>query len=314
VALLRPSIERVPTPVDLTFKLSNLNPMNTHSFRLLPSIAACGIALLAGASAQAHIALTNASLPVSAAGQSSYAVANTTNELVFNVPHGCTSSESTPAFTGANLDTKSFEVTIPAAVVTATTLASLRPAMDGLFGTVGVSSQSDGSAKLVWTRKLTGTGEQNATTDDNQLYKFSVRLKVPAVASSTDVSIRKFQFLAVQRCVNNGTTYTMDWGTANSPTLLVFPDKRKGFNKYTLDATTTAADFTAASGTATLAAKLKSYFGDAAIVWVGKQGYSANPNTTTKINNLVAKDSSYSELGAKAGASIAPTETLWVKY
>lgn len=265
--------------------------------------------------ASAHVGLSNVTTPISASGQSTFAIANSTNEILFNVPHGCTSAESLPAFTGANLDTTRIEVTIPAAIVTATTVASLRPTMDGLFGAVTVGAlDTNGNVKLNWTRQSAGAGGQNFTASDNHLYKISVRLKVPNVTSATDVSIKKYQFPVVQYCSSGGTEYAMDWGTANSPTILVFPDKRKGFNKFSLDATTTAADFTAATGTATLAARLKSYFGDAAIVWVGKQGYSANPNTKAKIDALAAKDATYSELGAKAGASIAPTDTIWVKY
>lgn len=270
--------------------------------------------LFASSGASAHIGVSNVTMPISVGGQSSFAIANTTNEILFNVPHGCTATESVPTLTGANLDTTKVEFTIPAAIVTATTFASLRPSMDGLFGAVTSVLNGDGSVKLTWTRQAATAGGVNYTAADNHLYKVSVRLKLPNVASATDVSIRKYQFLAVQTCSSGGTDYTLTWGTANSPTLLVFPDKRKGFNKFTLDATTTAADFAAASGTATLAAKLKSYFGDAAIVWVSKQGYSANPISKAKIDALAAKDSSYSELGSKAGASIAPTDTIWVKY
>ena len=186
--------------------------------------------------------------------------------------------------------------------------------MDGLFGAVTSVQNTDGSVTFTWTRQGAAQGGANYTASDNHLYKVSVRLKLPNVATATDVSIKKYQFLAVQTCSSGGTDYTLTWGTANSPTLLVFPDKRKGFNKFTLDATTTAADFAATTTTATLAAKLKSYFGDAEILWVGKQGYSANPISKAKIDALAAKDSTYTELGTKAGASIAPTDTIWVKY
>jgi hypothetical protein len=282
--------------------------------QLTPCVLAAAAAI-ASSGASAHVGLSNVTTPISASGQSTFAIANSTNEIVFNVPHGCTASESVPALTGPNLDTARIEVTIPAAIVTATTLASLRPTMDGLFGAVTVGAPDvNGNVKLTWTRQSAGAGAQNFTASDNHLYKISVRLKVPNVTSATDVSIKKYQFPVVQYCSSGTTEYALDWGTANSPTVLVFPDKRKGFNKFSLDATTTAADFAAASGTATLAARLKSYFGDAAIVWVGKQGYSANPNTKAKIDALAVKDTTYSELGTKAGASIAPTDTLWVKY
>lgn len=268
---------------------------------------------LLASQAGAHVGLSNLTLPIAAGGQGTYAVANTTNEILFNVPHGCTSAESVPAFTGANLDTTRIEVTVPAAIVAATTVASLRPAMSGAFGAVSVGAvDTNGSVKLTWTRKAAAQGEANYTATDNQLYKVSVRLKTPNVASAGDASIKKYQFLVVQTCSSGGTDYVMDWGTANSPSLIVFPDRRKGFNKYTLDASAVA-DFTT-TGTGTLGARLKSYFGDAAIVWVGKSGYSANPNTSAKIQSLAAKDASYSELGSKAGASLTAADTLWVKY
>lgn len=277
------------------------------------SLIATATALLVTQHASAHVGITNLTTPISTGGQSTFAVANTTNEILFNVPHGCTSAESVPAFTGANLDTTKIEVTVPAAIVTATTAASLRPALTGEFGAVTVGPvDANGSVKLTWVRKSVAVGEQNHTATDNHLYKVSVRLRAPNVASANDVSIKKYQFLVVQTCTSGGTDYVMDWGTANSPTLLVFPDRRTGFNRYTIDASTQA-DFTT-TGTGTLGAKLKSYFGDAAIVWVGKSGYSANPNTAAKIQALVAKDPSYSELGTKAGASLTNADTLWVKY
>lgn len=277
------------------------------------SIAAALTTLLAAQQASAHVGITNLTTPISVGGQATFAIANTTNEILFNVPHGCTSAESVPAFSGANLDTTKIEVTVPAAIVTATTVASLRPAVSGVFGAVSVGAvDGSGNVKLTWVKKSAASGEQNYTASDNQLYKVSVRLKVPNVSAASDVSIKKYQFLVVQTCSNGGTDYVMDWGTANSPNLVVFPDRRKGFNKYSLDASVLS-DFTT-TGTGTLGAKLKSYFGDAAIVWVGKSGYSANPNTTTKIQALATKDASYSELGSKAGASIATTDTIWVKY
>ncbi|MDT9001063.1 hypothetical protein RQP53_17425 [Paucibacter sp. APW11] len=278
-------------------------------FRSALALAAC----LAAAQAGAHVGISNVTTPISVGGQATFGIANTTSEILFNIPHGCTAAESVPSFSGANLDTSKIEVTIPAAIVSATTVASLRPAMDGLFGTVSISAaDADGNVKLSWVRKSSGAGEQNAATADNQLYKISVRLKFPAAASAADVAIKKYQFRTVQTCKSNGVDYVMDWGSANSPTIIVFPDKRKGFNKFSVDASTVA-DFTT-TGSNTLAGKLKSYFGDAAIVWVGKSGYSANPNTAAKISALAAKDTAYSDLGSKAGGVITATDTIWVKY
>ncbi len=258
--------------------------------------------LLAGA-ASAHVGIANNTLPISASGQTTYAVANSTNEIVFIVPHGC-NSEATPT-PPANLDTTKIEITVPAAIVTATGAASVRPSHAGEFGNVTRTTLGDGSIKFTWNKVAA------VSADDDQLYKVSIRMKLPNVTSATDMAIKKYQFDATQTCAYSGGNYVLSWGSS-SPTLLAFPDKRKGFNKYTLDSTTVA-DFTV-SGSATKAAKLKSYFGDAAIIWVGKRGYSPNPNTDAKINTLSTTDRTYSNLGSETGVSLTTTDEIWVKY
>ena len=110
-----------------------------------------------------------------------------------------------------------------------------------------------------------------------------------------------------------GATFSTSSKVVKPCATLSAPDKRKGFNQYKLDASTVG-DFTAASGIATLASKLKSYFGDAAIVWVGKSGYSANSHTAAKIDALSIQDKTYSNLGTTAGTSLLVTDTIWVKY
>ncbi len=261
-------------------------------------------AALSVSGAMAHVGLLNTSTPV-AFPASTFAVAGTTNVIQFNAGHGCTLAESVPTLpSSANLDTTKLEITIPAAIVTATTAASVRAVQSGAFGNVVKTVNGDGTVKFTFNKLAAPSAA------DDQYYSVQISFKLPAAAAT---EITKYQFPAVQTCTSGSTDYVMNWGTANSPKLTVFPDKRKGFNKYTLDSQTVL-DFTAATGTATLAAKLKSYFGDADIVWVGKSGYSANPNTKTKITALVAKDATYSELGDKAGASIATTDNIWVKY
>jgi hypothetical protein len=270
------------------------------------------VCALSACTAFAHIGLSNLTMPIAAGGQSTFAIANTTNEISFNVPHGCAAAQSVPTFRGNNLDTYKIEVTVPAAIVKATTPQSLRPALKGEFGAVTVGAvDASGNVKFTWTKKSIATDGQNYSALDNQLYKVSLRLKVPAVSSASDVSIKKYQFLTVQTCKDAaGQDVVMDWGSANSPKLVVFPEKRKGFNKFTLDATA-ASDFT---GALTLSSPLKSYFGDSTIVWIGKAGYSANATTAANITSLIAKDSTYSDLGAKAGATVSTTDTFWVKY
>lgn len=252
-----------------------------------------------------HIGVVNNTLPISAAGQSAFTIANTSSEILFLVGHGCNDEAVPPP--PSSMDTVQIDITVPAAVVTATGAASVRPLHDGAFGNVTRTSLEDGSIKFTWTKIA------DATEGDQQYYKVGIRLKTPAPTSATDYAIKKYQFLASQTCQapGGGESYVMDWGS-ESPNLLSFPDKRKGFNKYTLDSST-ASDF-AVSGSGTKAAKLKSYFGDAEIVWIGKRAYSANANTVTKIDALVTQDLTYSNLGTETGVSLTTDETIWVKY
>jgi hypothetical protein len=269
--------------------------------------------LIAAQPALAHVGISNLTTPIAAGGQSAFAIANTSNEIQFNIPHGCVATETAPAFVGANLDTTKIEITVPAAIVAATTAASLRGAMGGVFGAVSAAPvDANGAVKLTWTKKTGAAGEANYAASDNQFYKVSVRMKLPNLASASDTAIKKFQFLVTQTCSSAGTDFVMDWGSANSPSLLVFPDRRKGFNLYTLDASALA-DFSA-TGAGTLGTKLNGYFGDAAIVWLGKSGYSANFDTSRKIQSLVSQDGAYSELGARPAASVTASDSLWVKY
>ncbi len=270
----------------------------------ISALALCILALGYAANSFAHVGLANNTLPISAAGQAAFTVANTSSEIVFIVAHGC-NGEAEPK-PPANLDTTKIDITVPAAVVAATGAASVRPSNQGEFGNVTRTLNNDGSIRFTWTKVAA------PTADDDQLYKVSIRLKAPAQTSATDYAIKKYQFLATQTCaIKDGEDYVLNWG-AESPSLLVFPEKRKGFNKYTLDATTLS-DFTV-TGSNTKAAKLKSYFGDAAIVWVGKRAYSANAITSDKIDQLAKKDLTYSNLGTETGVSLSTDETIWVRY
>ncbi|MEQ1674605.1 MAG: hypothetical protein ABL865_06185, partial [Candidatus Nitrotoga sp.] len=271
--------------------------------------------------AMAHVGTANLTLPISANGQATFAIAGGTSEIQFIVGHGCnpleTSSPVGSTFpTGlpapGGLDTTKIEITVPAAIVTATggtpgfPGTSVRPSHAGEFGLVTRTLNQDGSLTFLWTRSTA------VAVADDQLYKVSIRLKTPAAAAG-DFSIKKYQFLAKQICTHTPvggtpTDHVMDWGVLNSPTILSFPEKRTGFNKYTLDASTVG-DFAAP-----VANRLKSYFGDAAIVWVGKKAYSPNPNRSAKINALVTADQTYSNLGTDTGTALLTTDIIWVKY
>lgn len=276
---------------------------------------AAAAALAAVGAAQAHVGTSNLTTPSIAGGQATYLLGNVTSELVFNVPHGCNAEAVPPITTGA-LDTYKVKVTIPAEIVAST---APRVTYSGAFG-YGVITDGTvtGTKDITWT-KAAGS---RATALDDQLYKLPVRLRAPATTT-----IKLYQFNAAQTCIATATVpgggvaagaeVVLDWAgsgfaTNQSPTVMVFPDKRKGWNQFKLDASATGV-FTATS-TGTLAAALKSHFGDAEIVWVGKKGYSANPETVKKIDALIAKDSTYSRLDTAAGAALTATDTIWVKY
>ncbi|MEY2688509.1 MAG: hypothetical protein RL375_2707 [Pseudomonadota bacterium] len=274
------------------------------------ALAAAALAL--SHAATAHVGTSNLTTPSVTPGQATYLIGNVTSELVFNVGHGC-NAEAVPAVTPA-LDTYKVSITVPADIVTAT--GTVRPTFSGAYGNATLVTNANGSVTATWVKSA------SARPGDDHYYKVALRLKAP-----TTTTIKAYQFDAVQYCkatattpgggVAEGADVVLDWtkipNQANqSPTVYVFPDKRKGFNSFKLDASVTAA-FTA-TATGTLASVLKSHFGDAEILWVGKAGYSANATTAAKIDALATKDSSYSNLGTKVGGAISATDTIWVKY
>lgn len=278
--------------------------MNKSAYALILS------GLLGTGNVMAHVGTANNTLPISANGQATFAIAGGTSEIQFLISHGCNPGETLPAPPAGlpppgGLDTTQIQITVPEPIVTATVATSVRPRHAGEFGLVTRTTNPDGSLTFTWIRNTA------VSAADDQLYRVGIRMKFPANAA-TDFAIKKYQFLAKQICTHTpaggtATDHVLDWGAA-SPTVLAFPEKRKGFNKYTLDASTVA-DFVAP-----VAAKLKSYFGDAEIVWVGKKGYSPNPNRSAKIDTLVTADKTYSNLGTDTGTALTGTDTIWVKY
>lgn len=286
-------------------------------FKLSARFALATLALATAQLASAHVGTTNSTTPSTTPGQATYLIGNTTSELNFIVGHGCNAEASPPVTTGA-LDTYKVSITVPAEIVTAT--GTVRPLYSGAFGLGLVTDHPSitGAKVITWTKQANAEGR----AIDDQYYKLTLRLKAPATTA-----IKAYQFDAVQTCkatatvpggnVTAGSDVVLDWtkitGQPNqSPTVFVFPDKRKGFNSLKIDASVEA-NFTAAA-TATLASVLKSHFGDAEILWLGKAGYSSNSVTAAKIDALAAKDASYSNLGSKLGGAIKATDTLWVKY
>jgi len=274
-----------------------------HTFRFsrlcrLASLVTLTSSALLGATAHAHMGIINLTTGIQAGGQSQFAIAGTTNELQLNVPHGCNSSHVPSLPAGAALDTFRFTITVPAALVNST----LRATPIAQFGVPARVTNGDGSVTFTYTKT------NDPAQADDLVYKPVLRIALPA---ATGTALTKYQFLSVQYCMNGNQEVAMDWGAADSPRLLVFPVKRAGFNRYSLDALT-APDF-AATGTTTIESRLKSYFGDAAVIWVGKSGFSPNAETQSKITNLIGKDSSYSNL-ASPGRSLSTADTLWVRY
>ncbi len=271
--------------------------------------------LAAATAASAHVGTSNLTTPSVAGGQATYLLGNVTSELTFNVGHGC-NAEAVPPITSGALDTYKVKITIPADVVAST---APRGTYSGAFGLVDIADGTvTGTKVLTWT-KAAGS---RVDAKDDQFYKLPVRLRVPATTT-----IKRYTFDAAQYCIATaavpggttaaGTEVVLDWAgaafaTNQSPTVLAFPDKRKGWNKFTLD--TTALPVFTSTAPGTLAAALKSHFGDAEVVWIGKKGYSANAETIKKIDALIAKDSSYSRLDTAAGLTLTTTDTIWVKY
>lgn len=243
--------------------------------------------------AQAHVGVVNTQLP--------YAVAGKSYELVLTIPHGCTD----PQDSNKHLDTYKVHLVTPSA------FTSPRPIIDGVFGKPKQTTNSDGSkTTLVWTKDAS----LNAT-EDNQSYRVGVRGSIAATAALTKLTFNIKQFC---KNPNGGADIIVNWAqyvaadgsvSNQSPTVKVFPATRQlGWNKFNLSSTNekhTRAD---------VKTFMSDFFSDAAIVWVGKGAYSANNDTTTKIQNLISTDSSYFELINKSDIMLHSTDDIWVKY
>jgi hypothetical protein len=265
--------------------------------------AATGLALAICTSyAAAHVGVVNTQLPFAREG---------TYELVLAVPHGCAVTGSSPA---VETDTYKVEVTTPVA------FGSPRAIIDGVFGVPARTANADGTTTFVWTKLGNGSSNQfdSAGLADNQSYRIALRGSFKATTASAEgARFTTQRFNAKQYCKNRTAGQPdlfTDWsnysapGDNQSPTVKVYPTRVAGWNSYTVPASVAASLTTAAA----VSAFVKSYFGDAQVVWIGKAGYSPNADTTSRIQALVAKDSSYSELVNKT--SLTASETLWVKY
>lgn len=208
-------------------------------------------------------------------GIEGFGFANTTQEVVLAVGHGC-----------AGADTYRVKLTIPAGVI------SVRP-MRSDFGKVSVEKDAAGTiTAVVW---------QKADTDvldgDLAYYKLVVRLRVP------DAPFTSIFLPALQTCrAADGTLSMTDWkmlptdpvddgGAAEpAPELRILPPRRPGWNRFVVPVAV---------------ADLSKFFSDALIVWKGNAAYSANPNTAELIGTTP---------GVTALSSLALNDEIWVRY
>jgi len=190
--------------------------------------------LLAPAIASAHISVS-----------SGPGFANTTQEIVFGVGHGC-----------AGADTYTVRIEIPAGVT------SVRPVRSD-FGKVSVEKNAAGDVTAVVWQKA----DQELLDSDISYYKLAVRLKVPNKPFTT------LYFPTRQTCkASDGTLSSSDWvgtptsgaGVEPAPALNIVPARKPGWNKFTVPSAL---------------ANLGVFFGDAQIVWRGTEAYSPNPAT-----------------------------------
>jgi uncharacterized protein YcnI len=200
--------------------------------------------------------------------------ANTTQEIVFGVGHGCSGA-----------DTYSVKVEIPAGVT------SVRPVRSD-FGKVSVEKNAAGDVTAVIWQKA----EQDLLEGDLSYYKLTVRLKLPNQPFTT------LYFPTHQTCkAADGTLSTTHWvgtpatpggGEAQepAPAVQVVPARKPGWNKFTVPAAIP---------------DLNVFFGDAQIVWKGSAAFSPNPATT----ELVKATSGVTELTA-----LQANDEIWVRY
>ena len=199
---------------------------------------------------------------------SGIAYANTTQEVLFGVGHGC-----------AGTDTSRVQIEIPAGV------GSVRPQASG-FDQVDVETDATGAVVAVTWQK-NGASVLDA---DALYYKLSLRLKLPDTPFST------LYFPAHQTCTaKDGSTTVVDWvgiseaegsSVEPAPALSIVPARFPGWNKFTVPSAL---------------AEFAPFFADAQIVWQGNAAYSSNPATT----ELIAGTSGVSALSAlKAGDQI----------
>ena len=223
---------------------------------------------------QAHSHVTVVSAPY---------IANTTNIIELNIPHGCSDELS------GSEDTVRIEVKVPS------TITNIR-AMDAVFGQANtqVIDETSDYTLISWD-KVPGTERES----DTQFYRVGFRGKLPDSPFST------IYLPTTQYCINDaqeqisvswdahtsGHHYAAAQSSGNpAPSLMVMPSRYPGWNQYTTVADQHLHDM--------------SIFNDAEIVWWNDAAYSVNPVTKTMIENN----------GTAVLSEIHDNATFWVKY
>lgn len=176
-------------------------------------------------------------------------VANTSQEIVFSIGHGCEGQ-----------DTASVTVDIPEGV------ASVRPVSSAAFPLTSTTSADGRITSVTWS-KAAGT----VLPGDTNYYTVSLRARLP------NTPFTRVHFPAHQRCTDaNGANETVvDWAAlpgasdagSPAPGLAILPARSPGWNKFTVPVAVTDL----------------AIFRDALIVWKGNAAYSSNPTTVEQI-------------------------------
>lgn len=225
-----------------------------------------GFSILATATqAEAHVSIV-----------SGPAVTAKSQKITFGVAHGCDGA-----------DTVKMRIEIPAGI------SGVRPLASDFARPVVEKTGTDPAAVTAITWEKPAADFQ---PEDVQYYELTLRARVDAPAFSTVL------FHVYQTCRSAaGVETVVPWiaapGADGDPAaaLVVAPAHIPGWNKITLDATTTVA-----------AASLPVYLGDALIVWRGTAAFSTNATTMAMVGATPG-------VTALAG-DLAPNDVLWVKY
>lgn len=201
-------------------------------------------------------------------------IANTTQEIVLGVGHGCEGA-----------DTSAVSTTIPTGVT------SVR-AMPSDFGKATVvTSAAGGATSIKWER-----APADLLAVDTNYYKLTMRVKLP------NTPFQVVYFPSVQTCTaSDGGVLVSEWTNTSglppgpmdpepAPAVAIVPAHKPGWNKFTVPV---------------VVENLSLFFSDAQIVWKGTQAFSANATTTELIAGTT---------GVSALTALAAGDQVWVKY